>query len=722
MADTLESLEIEVKHSASGADAEITKVTSAIRHMSGALAQALPQLKEYVSLMGKVKGASSGNNYRTSGKFNSPIPQELREIIATQSKSEALDYQRGIQQEIMENAFQAGDLDAANAAQLKILELEEQMEQASRAGDEFKQVTNGLGNELSSVTQSAQSAGKAAKQSASGIKEMSKAASKSKGPLENFVASLKRIAFYRIIRSIIKAITQSLQEGLQNAYAFSQGIEGEGHRFAQAMDSMKTAGSTMKNQLGSAFIALLAAVAPIVNAIIGLITKLANAISMLFSAFTGKTYLKAQTNLQKWQDTAAGGAKAVKEWKNQLLGFDEINRLEAPTDTSGGGAGGGINPADMFADTPIPQKLLDFIDKIKDRVQPALDRLKESLDRLKDAWERLKASFDGDSPLEQLAINLSALVGDVVINGLTLLVDLLTALVEVLNALNTGDWTTVWLALDDVWQDLRITLADFIYDLGMVFAPILDKITKGGFSETLSAWHTKIIDDANAQKAMNQAIREGKDTTEQHKNATEQMKQALAEATGQTDIMSDTTIPHFNSASEQAKINLEAMTQAQTDSTQQLQGSFDPALINSQAVMKNFEETVSGINSILAGLGFKKTLSVTWNSGEAHIFGQTLSWNLPNITWMASGGFPDEGQLFMAREAGPEMVGTIGGHTAVANNDQIVEGIRQGVYEAVSAAMSQSGGNNTPVNIYLDGKQIATSTTRYQKQLARAMG
>ena len=42
----------------------------------------------------------------------------------------------------------------------------------------------------------------------------------------------------------------------------------------------------------------------------------------------------------------------------------------------------------------------------------------------------------------------------------------------------------------------------------------------------------------------------------------------------------------------------------------------------------------------------------------------------------ASGGFPDTGELFIARESGAEMVGTIGNRTAVANNDQIVEGIR----------------------------------------------
>ena len=43
------------------------------------------------------------------------------------------------------------------------------------------------------------------------------------------------------------------------------------------------------------------------------------------------------------------------------------------------------------------------------------------------------------------------------------------------------------------------------------------------------------------------------------------------------------------------------------------------------------------------------------------------------------GGFVDEGQLFIARESGAEMVGAMGRRTAVANNDQIVEGISAGV-------------------------------------------
>ena len=65
------------------------------------------------------------------------------------------------------------------------------------------------------------------------------------------------------------------------------------------------------------------------------------------------------------------------------------------------------------------------------------------------------------------------------------------------------------------------------------------------------------------------------------------------------------------------------------------------------------------------------------------------------IPTFAQGGYPTEGQMFVAREAGPELVGNIGGRSAVVNNDQIVSAVSQGVYQAVMQANSQSNGNQT---------------------------
>mgnify|MGYP004657249481 CR=1 FL=1 len=90
-----------------------------------------------------------------------------------------------------------------------------------------------------------------------------------------------------------------------------------------------------------------------------------------------------------------------------------------------------------------------------------------------------------------------------------------------------------------------------------------------------------------------------------------------------------------------------------------------------------------------------------------------------SVPKFASGGFVSSGQLFIAREAGAEMVGGIGNRAAVANNDQIVAGIAQGVYEAVMAAMSESGGNQTIENVmYLDGEVV----WKNQQKVARNRG
>lgn len=75
-----------------------------------------------------------------------------------------------------------------------------------------------------------------------------------------------------------------------------------------------------------------------------------------------------------------------------------------------------------------------------------------------------------------------------------------------------------------------------------------------------------------------------------------------------------------------------------------------------------------------------------------------------SIDWYANGGFPGKGQLFVANEVGPEMVGTMDGRTAVANQQEITTGIANAVYpavyNAVVAAMSEANNN---VNITLQG-------------------
>jgi len=111
--------------------------------------------------------------------------------------------------------------------------------------------------------------------------------------------------------------------------------------------------------------------------------------------------------------------------------------------------------------------------------------------------------------------------------------------------------------------------------------------------------------------------------------------------------------------------------------------------------------------------GLKNPLTGNWIIQPMHIQLATI----PKIPLLAEGGFPAVGQMFIAREAGPELVGRMGNRSAVVNNDQIVEGVAEGVYRAVVAAMNAtSGGGGQPVNVYLDGRQIYSSMKKAESE------
>lgn len=88
-----------------------------------------------------------------------------------------------------------------------------------------------------------------------------------------------------------------------------------------------------------------------------------------------------------------------------------------------------------------------------------------------------------------------------------------------------------------------------------------------------------------------------------------------------------------------------------------------------------------------------------------------------NISWYASGGFPESGQLFFANENGiaPELVGNIGRKTAVANNSQIITGIENGVYRAMMAANATKQGGTQTIRIIneIDGDVVGEKVIQY---------
>ena len=124
--------------------------------------------------------------------------------------------------------------------------------------------------------------------------------------------------------------------------------------------------------------------------------------------------------------------------------------------------------------------------------------------------------------------------------------------------------------------------------------------------------------------------------------------------------------------------------------------------------------------------GFKTTKFPTLKGAVDVSEGGSVSLSLHAY---ANGGFPETGQMFIAREAGAEMVGSIGRRTAVANNDQIVAGIASGVAEANGEQTVLLREQNTLLKallekesgVYLDGRSLTNSVEKYQRERGRVL-
>ena len=164
-------------------------------------------------------------------------------------------------------------------------------------------------------------------------------------------------------------------------------------------------------------------------------------------------------------------------------------------------------------------------------------------------------------------------------------------------------------------------------------------------------------------------------------------------------------------------------------------GSFESASSKS-GLLGNLGITKSAINGIISGIealtngviraingmiNALNKLSFTVPDWVPSLGGKKFGLNLKTLSTISiprfqTGGFPEDG-LFMANSG--ELVGKFSnGRTAVVNNEQIVESVSQGVYQAVVAAMRASNGNGgtQAVNVYLDGKQITASVEQRQKE------
>lgn len=222
------------------------------------------------------------------------------------------------------------------------------------------------------------------------------------------------------------------------------------------------------------------------------------------------------------------------------------------------------------------------------------------------------------------------------------------------------------------------------------------KAVKNAQNNTLLAMLDKYGIDKNSKDAK----RYQKELKDMQKNGTEQGQQYIDKLAKK---INDGTLKVSNEASKVGKKSKEKFESHKAD--------FKVDTKSANNILSRFMSSIPGSKSMKLDL---KTDKKRFKIGD---FGF-------DIGFFARGGFPDSGQMFVAREAGPELVGRIGHRTAVANNDQIVQGIASAVRSVMSGVNSPGAGGTTRITVQnvLNGKAIGESVIEYHNGKVKQTG
>ena len=222
------------------------------------------------------------------------------------------------------------------------------------------------------------------------------------------------------------------------------------------------------------------------------------------------------------------------------------------------------------------------------------------------------------------------------------------------------------------------------------------KAVKNTQNNTLLAMLDKYGIDKNSKDAK----RYQKELKDAQKNGTEQGQQYIDKLAKK---INDGTLKVSNEASKVGKQSKEKFESHKAD--------FKVDTKSANNILSRFMSSIPSFKSMKLDL---KTDKKRFKIGD---FGF-------DIGFFARGGFPDSGQMFVAREAGPELVGRIGRRTAVANNDQIVQGIASAVRSAMAGVNSPSNGGTTRITVQnvLNGKAIGESVIEYHNGKVKQTG
>lgn len=603
------------------------------------------------------------------------------------------------------------------------------------------------------VSTSSKSVTSGMNQTARSISNATSSAHASKGGFANLWSSLMRIAKLRFLRGIIRSVTQGFREGIGNIYAYSQALGGlDSSNASGTLNSIASSFLYLKNSIGASVAPVLQAIAPILATIVNWAVAALNAIGKLFALLSGKsTYTQAKKVQTSWggvTDSTKGATKAAKEYKNTILGFDELNPLNDVNDSGGGGGGGGASApdvSDMFEEVPIEAEgLLNLINQLWKAIKPIVKKIASFMgQQIGDGISAIGAAFlalDGilnkqpDKIKKAFDKMQNILQNNAFVNGIykftlkvekwftTLGINIARSVVgrvkkifenlrKIAAALFGEDLANKWFngiidgldktekKLDDDkkaaedfydammdWADGKETIDVIIDENGKLQYQL--KQTKEGIEKTggsLGKWDSKGIEKvADSMDTINASAKEVQESTKDAKGAVRDFGNMKPDFTGVNDSF---------------------------DKTAKKAGTLN-------TIIGKIHKGLKTINEMKVQPVIKATMSIQQAA-------QTVNKEIKPYV-QAEGGFVprfdmggiNTADIFVANEnSKPELVGRIGNRTAVANTGQMVDAMAAGVAQAFQAY--GGGSENVEFNVYMDSTRLAQAVQRGQKNINR---
>ena len=682
---TVDALELRISASATEASAGIGALIANLKALKEATAGVPESLRAIADALKDVKGVARGG-------------VGLADVV-----KELAGYNRVMAQAIRYANKQDKVFGGDNGSALDgMTEVSEACEEAGTAIEEVRNYEEELAKAQEWMAKNAKEYAKQQEEAAKKAQKAARAAMKSfqesnvgggsrspikqhKGFLENLFGQLKRIAMYRILRGIITGIAKGFSEGISNMYQWSKALNGE---FAAALDSISSSLTKIKNSLAVASAPLIEWLAPKINSLANAFADLATKVSYFFALLTGADhYYTVNTGyVEEYAKAAGSAAKKVRT----LLKFDEINRLEQNNKGSGGGGKKKVDFSNMFEkkniNDVVGRLLPDWLKNLVSDTDLKL-KIKSLLPDFSTLTKIGVISLIAKKLAKLLGYTGNPMVGNSISIGLPIAFGLLVgSIVPNLTGLNKNE--TVTRILSAVAAGMSAAGLAFVLSGGNVGAaalvgtvtallsiafnqpePIVPTDAKEGMADQLQ---TKLGGKKQSDKAGYKWNFQG-DAGVNITNGS-----ATVNSTATNSVTSDVKAKFAKlGVNSTVDVNVKEANPQEAEGVtkgivQWLNNKYKQWTVPATVTVDIKDVTVSGKKDVTMAIG-----STTDSKGNYK--------NEVKLKDYASGGWVNTGQLFVAREAGPEMVGQIGNRTAVANNDQIVQGIASGVASAQSA-------------------------------------